>query len=804
MASESEPRDFEELKFIDHYENKIVSPEKEMISPTKEVINPIIEIGQNLDTEAAKEKEVIERFSHDISDSHKLKIENNGEEVELDSGLDSSDDNSENEKFVDRQENIVSVDMPEVLSPSSNVFDPSRSTSNIVDELFNFINDENMGGDIEEQNGNVEELKIAENSNENDSSEGVEWSLDAVNNNNAQVVQSCAMELKSEPKPETEFVLTAKTEMPKIVEDNVHLIPDTVGDSNMNLYWYSTNLELDPSEIQEFKNSQIDSEETKSDRSSTGDEYYREKMEEPRVSAEDQMLQTENKNRNAESPSVISERWSPIFESASSRFLDLASEMKAQPDNSEPIQNKNTEEEVEHPWGLETEQKHLSDTENKQEELPEIEPEFHPLTELEQVSKVDQSPNETVDMKLSFQIKKNVSLKKFNSDVTSEQHEDTADSNRQIKSENVGNMDQTDDTGYMELADKDIIKEQDASVHKLDNSVENIPGDQTDATGLMELADRESIKAEIDNSLYAHLSEKDVKNEDNLKKKSEDKFVIEQFEKGEVEILHTENQEMTLMDKSEQDAESYKADITTESNNFKDTSTFEKESDLTSAVDTDMIDAPNQEMQSEHDKGLEPEMLKAEASQSLLTETTLIKHEPIEVKRKFKVYDDSDIKLVNKGGKLLETEIFEDQYLDDDCYNLTLTDSWLRKRNTTFEFKINSSSVLSGGEILSDEKAIIESLQKMFPKTIDIGLHESLSELLDDLGFSEFASFQTTRKLYQLDDLTFTLDMTDFGFQVSDIMVIVDNPAKISDAILRIDNVAKELGEFLCFEHLGL
>lgn len=270
MASESEHPDFEDIKFVDHYESKIESPEKEVISPTKEVIRPFTDTSEGLDGSVKNlVDEVVKRIEVE-SVSHDSNVENDS-----DSGLDTSNNESENEKFIDRQEDIVYAEKPAVLEPSSNTFDPNRSTSKIVDELFNFINEETGDGDLEEENRQVEEQKLTDDI----PPDNVEWSLDAMNNNSEQTVEEAGYAANISPQTETEFVLTSKTEPPRIVEDNVHLVPDTPGDANMNLFWYSNNLELDPNEIQEFNNSQKNTEESESKRSSTGDDYYMEKLE---------------------------------------------------------------------------------------------------------------------------------------------------------------------------------------------------------------------------------------------------------------------------------------------------------------------------------------------------------------------------------------------------------------------------------------------------------------------------------------------------------------------------------------------
>lgn len=837
MASESEHGNFEDLKFVDHYESKIESPEKEVISPTKEVIiRPFTETSEGLDGSVENiEDEVVKRM--DVENvSHDSNIENDS-----DSGLDTSNNESESEKFIDRQEDIVYAEKPAVLKPSSNTFDPSRSTSKIVDELFNFINEETGDGDLEEENRQVEEQKLTDDI----SPDNVEWSLDAMNNNSEQTVEPDAYVGNSGQKTETEteYVLTSKTEPPKIVEDNVHLVPDTPGDANMNLFWYSNNLELDPNEIQEFNNSQETSEESEYKRSSTGEDYYMERLErieDPKI-LQEQSLQTHNKNTSLETDSVSSERWSPIFESASSRFIDLASEMKAQPEDDKLIRNKDNseDEKLEHPWGLEIENKLLLESEHKQEDLPIVEPKVYPVAD-----ETNEKTLETSDTKLSFQVRKNINLKQFDSDISSSVPRDTSDMNVQIKSEQAGTelpLDQADAVGYMELADKDMIKEQDTalvSVHEnvdsssgesfkekdsdkqpvmqnngsvvketqqtetLEESVDDIPIDQPDATGYMEIVDKEIIREQVSSSLYSQLSEKDVKNVDNLKRKSEVKLVTEQLEKDNAKEMQTEDKETNVNHITEETVVREERDIAEiESSILK--AEMKLESEITTSHE-DVVDTATQEKRVELSQKSDSEIQTKEnvqAEKNEKVQITMTKHEPIEVKRKFKINEDSESRIASKGGKVLRTETFIDQYFDDSCYKLTLNDSWFRKRNESYELKTSCSAVLSGGRVIADEKMIIQSLQKIMSGRSQISFTKTLTEVASDLGLIEFATFQTTRYIYELGEYTLTLDLTDFGFQSGDVVITVDNPAKVSEAIQKIDRLAQELGFQLLQAH---
>lgn len=829
MASDSAVRDFPDLKFVDHYERKIVSPEKEMISPTKEVLNPYREIGVDIDKSCQEtddmsgvEKETVENQSISSSDSddddNDVK-EGKTEESDLDSGLDSSDNvSAENEKFVDRHEDVLDAEKPDTLKSSPKTLGPSPSSSRIVDELFNFINDENIDGleDVDQ--------KLAGDMSNNNNDKDVDWSLDAVNNNQEEIIEIKTEELQSEPNPEIEFILTTKTEpTPKIVEDDVSLVPDTPGDSNMNLYWYSTNLELDPGEIQDFKNAQEGGKDQEV-QASTQDEYYREKLEDYKPPPAEDISLTENKTTKLEGEPASSNRWSPIYESASSRLLDLASELKSQPDEEKGSENNVTEAKTsDHPWGLEVENKHMLHSESRQEELPVVEPKFHPIADMSHDTQHDQTDS---SMKVMFQVKKNVDLKQFDLNLangkpreTSElkidfknEQRETSELKIDLKTEQTENaVDEADATGYMELKDKDLIKAQQADVmeaaldvdlknskEKENESIETravemskaeSPKDQPDATGFMEMADQDMIHAQFQSTVHAQLSEKDVKNVDNMRKKSGDKNVSEQVQKEDIEVLQSEKQDSSeLQQISVQETDDA---IIIDINDLESNITnIEEES-----KGEDETDAVNQEMKIEFSHKVESEIQKSESLdlQVAKVKPVNVKHEPVEIKRKYKVGEDSEKNIIGKGGQLLRTETFVDQYFDDSCYTLTLNDNWLRKRNEIFEMK-TSSSETKGEQVIVDEKIIYLSLQKMLQQNSHDATTKTLSKLMNDLDLSEFATFQTSRQYYELEECTLALDLTDFGFQSGDVMIKVDSPSKVPDAIQRMDKLAKDLG----------
>lgn len=69
-----------------------------------------------------------------------------------------------------------------------------------------------------------------------------------------------------------------------------------------------------------------------------------------------------------------------------------------------------------------------------------------------------------------------------------------------------------------------------------------------------------------------------------------------------------------------------------------------------------------------------------------------------------------------------------------------------------------------------------------------------LHQILLECGYNSFCTIETTRKKYQYQDLTIDLDLTDFGFQIGEIEMIVDSPDQILTAENKIQRFARELG----------
>ena len=196
----------------------------------------------------------------------------------------------------------------------------------------------------------------------------------------------------------------------------------------------------------------------------------------------------------------------------------------------------------------------------------------------------------------------------------------------------------------------------------------------------------------------------------------------------------------------------------------------------------------------------------------------------IEVERKFVLGRDSDSKLQGQGAKLLNKCSFTDVYYDTSDYRLTTNDHWLRKRNNQWQLKCppearrgdtsctqyaeydNENTILKALQVLLDKEppplpsqppaaSGLPSVTGTSTSTSTSG-YSNLQGLVQKASLNEFAQYTTHRKTYVLDGFTIDLDLTDFGFQVGEIEVVVADESRITEALHQIDELAVKLGRY--------
>lgn len=791
------------LHFVDHVECKLQSPRQEVISRTKGSMNSTF-TEQNEKEDMDQSQTDLESDKFDKQNEPKNHVKEHSESMNSDSGLDSANNSSYSpeDHFIDRQECYTSVEEPDVLT----------SPNKTVDQLFGFLN--------------------------SDSSQ----SLDALNNNN---------EASGD---ENDYIgLTVSEDLYLGKEVSLHWnksgeLPSKENkyttESSMNLYWYAGNVDVDAAELEAFKVSQAEiamSENATSNLQITvGNVYYQTKNTDAETEPTSRTICKSETSFDVKKELPKTDSWSPAFVSASSRILDLASELKSEPTSK---RNKGNESIIgaidneRHPWGLDGEDrvktKYVTD---KQDDLPEIGDVVNTdneqnssgiASEMVEGKESGDSHDDVYAVGLMECRNKTETSSIYPELLTAKKGEDVADA-----------------IGYMELKDKPAVEEMDKNginAEKEPNmSTEDTQNetnkteqseDVTDATGYMELNDK-SVDIKVNTTEYVGLE-----TSKGIKAKSQPKIMsTEDKQKETIKVEQSEDvvDAIGYMELSNRPVEQlFKASDntvleTSKQEIGKKTLTGHRPDTTTSRsiesqiIGPEILDGSGKESKQSMDmrnEGVDVSDAKLEQteniervraltvhSQSIVASKELkvkrIPFDPFTIRRKYIIANDSEDKLQNMGGMFLETETLVDEYLDDKNYSLTLNDCWLRLRNKKFEMKVNAAFGVGpnkspSNQMIANENEIKELLMKRYEKKLEQKRRVSerqLDVLIDALHITEFVTFETHRKRYQMENVIVTMDVTNFGFQVGEIEIVSNTVAEMLTNLSSMETLAVKLG----------
>ncbi len=215
-----------------------------------------------------------------------------------------------------------------------------------------------------------------------------------------------------------------------------------------------------------------------------------------------------------------------------------------------------------------------------------------------------------------------------------------------------------------------------------------------------------------------------------------------------------------------------------------------------------------------------------------------VEREPIEVERKFSLDENTEARLRDLGATLVREHSFTDSYYDTSDYTLTMADHWLRRRDGQWQLKCPPPAWRGGNDATSPndlsrskdthsspstasqrsatvgtQYAELETEEKIVRALLPVLVGgeasdvspthpavptgcSNLQDLLEKASLNEFAQYTTQRKTYALDGFTIDLDLTDFGFQVGEIEVVVADESRTTEALRRIDELAAKLGRY--------
>lgn len=152
----------------------------------------------------------------------------------------------------------------------------------------------------------------------------------------------------------------------------------------------------------------------------------------------------------------------------------------------------------------------------------------------------------------------------------------------------------------------------------------------------------------------------------------------------------------------------------------------------------------------------------------------------IEVEKKFLI-DKSQISRLLKGAEFVNERKFTDTYWDTSNYSLTTTDFWLRSRDGRFELKV---PMLGGGKRLVDQYEELDSDNQIADKlNLPAG---NLEQELRRANYKQFATITTLRKKHKKDGFIIDIDELDFGYNIVEIELMVNEKSEIDNAIQKI------------------
>jgi len=163
----------------------------------------------------------------------------------------------------------------------------------------------------------------------------------------------------------------------------------------------------------------------------------------------------------------------------------------------------------------------------------------------------------------------------------------------------------------------------------------------------------------------------------------------------------------------------------------------------------------------------------------------------VEVKFGFLPKDEERIAAV---ASFVKEERLVDRYFDSQSYALSCLDIWLRARNNRWQCKVPAAffygKKLEVGQVdnykeLEEEKDIRDFLVKYdFAKTLGESTTVPLDTFLLASNINEVATIKSTRRKYKAlkDALNIDLDLTDFGYGIGELEILVDRDDQLEDA----------------------
>jgi len=163
----------------------------------------------------------------------------------------------------------------------------------------------------------------------------------------------------------------------------------------------------------------------------------------------------------------------------------------------------------------------------------------------------------------------------------------------------------------------------------------------------------------------------------------------------------------------------------------------------------------------------------------------------IEVEKKFAPTKKQLENLLN-DAEYLKKVTFSDTYFDNGQFSLILTDKWLRIRDKKLELKLPLGPIGHTNISLDLYEEITNETK--IRKILNLSVTGNLSQVLQNGGYKEIASFTTTRKKYRKKGFNIDVDEIDFGYRLVEIETLIKDVSQMNKAGEQILNFAVENG----------
>lgn len=163
----------------------------------------------------------------------------------------------------------------------------------------------------------------------------------------------------------------------------------------------------------------------------------------------------------------------------------------------------------------------------------------------------------------------------------------------------------------------------------------------------------------------------------------------------------------------------------------------------------------------------------------------------IEIECKYRLDKGQEEKLI-QDAQLFKQIKNEDSYFDRKNYELTCKNFWLRKRNGRFEMKVPLPE-LTGRHFGMTQYRELET-DEAIREELKLPGNASLEADLLSAEYVSFLEIRSERRSYRNGPFRIDLDTTDYGYQIAEIELMIEEKADRSAARKQITDFAESLG----------